>query len=481
MTTADFATTGAQATKTGAAPARRRGRRDRRATVTATMPLIRARTPGGASDEAFVRKKFGTCARRDPVGRRRTATAQTVVPTPLQPRLSAGEGRVDRPACVLDGRRARDPRARRPWQSVRMTAFPLPGGDTVDLAARTRRPGSARHSATGSTARPAPGLADGSRPVGLDRVRRGCDPDRRPCWASATAACTAGCATGIGSGAPAVATGRHRGLEPSDGRDRARRRTRRARPRGLGRSAPSRAWCRPPTPTRAPPACRLVRRPTARRSEASVPGCTTWECRMAVETDEQLYALFNDIGAETAYLTTLLAAVSSRYQEQVDTLISFPYVQLYTTGTDPWITPDVGGDSIDMLIEFASAWAGNLPAGAQLGHFVSGARSRRRRRLPGRAVRHVADRELCRERQPARPDALPDRRRSAQLGLHGHRTRDRAQFRLAAHARLRAADGHLRLRKLHLRRHAHELLPPLPGRHVKRHDVLPRADRRRTS
>jgi hypothetical protein len=35
--------------------------------------------------------------------------------------------------------------------------------------------------------------------------------------------------------------------------------------------------------------------------------------------------------------------------------------------------PESGGTSIDMLNEFASAWSGNVPGGAVLGHFVSGA------------------------------------------------------------------------------------------------------------
>ncbi|MFT7464297.1 MAG: hypothetical protein ACI9EF_002650 [Pseudohongiellaceae bacterium] len=101
--------------------------------------------------------------------------------------------------------------------------------------------------------------------------------------------------------------------------------------------------------------------------------CNVLECKMAIETDFQLFQVFGDLGAETAFITTLLAASSARYEEQIDTVLTFPYLQFYTTASDPWNTPDIGGDSIDMLNEFVGAWAGNVPAGAVLGHMLSGA------------------------------------------------------------------------------------------------------------
>lgn len=112
--------------------------------------------------------------------------------------------------------------------------------------------------------------------------------------------------------------------------------------------------------------------------DATVPappgGSVLYECKMAVETDYELNQLFGgDLGAETAYVTTLLAAGSDRYVEQLDTVLTYPYVQFYTTSSDPWSTPGSGG-SIDMLNEFVAAWGGApLPGDAQLGHFLSGA------------------------------------------------------------------------------------------------------------
>ena len=102
--------------------------------------------------------------------------------------------------------------------------------------------------------------------------------------------------------------------------------------------------------------------------------CSHWECGMAIATDFQLYSLFNDLGAETAYVAALLAAVSARYEEQIDTLLVFPYVAFYTTANDPWVAQETpGAGSGDLLFEFQSAWAGALPAGANIAHFLSGA------------------------------------------------------------------------------------------------------------
>ena len=104
-------------------------------------------------------------------------------------------------------------------------------------------------------------------------------------------------------------------------------------------------------------------------------GCTNWTARIAIETDFQLFQVFgSDLGAETAYMTTLLAAVSDRYETQINTVLQYPYVQFYTTSNDPWSVPDSGtGNTSEMLNEFRSAWQFNLPVEAEIAHFVSGA------------------------------------------------------------------------------------------------------------
>lgn len=102
--------------------------------------------------------------------------------------------------------------------------------------------------------------------------------------------------------------------------------------------------------------------------------CNVLECKISVETDYQLNQVFNgDLGAETAYATALLGAASARYEEQIGTMLTYPYLQFYTTPNDPWSTPESGGSMIDMLNEFVPAWSGNIPNDGRIGHFLSGA------------------------------------------------------------------------------------------------------------
>ena len=113
--------------------------------------------------------------------------------------------------------------------------------------------------------------------------------------------------------------------------------------------------------------------PGVEKGVAAPASCVMWRCPMWIETDLQLFQLFGDLGAESTYLATLLAAVSDRYQEQVDTVLSYPYIDLYTV-VDPWVTPDVFGDTWAMLLEFDDALRGDeLPPEVKLAHFVSGA------------------------------------------------------------------------------------------------------------
>jgi hypothetical protein len=101
--------------------------------------------------------------------------------------------------------------------------------------------------------------------------------------------------------------------------------------------------------------------------------CSLREAKIAIESDYQLYQVFGDLNAMTSYVTTLLGFVSDRYESQVSTVLTFPYMQFYTTANDPWTAQDGGGSCIDVLNEFRAAWVGNVPGGADLGHFLSGA------------------------------------------------------------------------------------------------------------
>jgi hypothetical protein len=101
---------------------------------------------------------------------------------------------------------------------------------------------------------------------------------------------------------------------------------------------------------------------------------TAADCRVAVETDYQLFQKFGTAGGVTSYVTGLFAAVSDRYFTDVQTTLSIAYLGVYTTASDPWTSQDSGGNSSTLLSEFVGAWAPNhWPASANIAHFVSGA------------------------------------------------------------------------------------------------------------
>jgi hypothetical protein len=100
----------------------------------------------------------------------------------------------------------------------------------------------------------------------------------------------------------------------------------------------------------------------------------TANCRIAVETDYQLYQKFGTTLGVTTYVTQLMAAVSDRYFHDVQTTLSIAYLGVYTNASDPWDAQDSGGNSSAVLGEFRAAWApNNWPTSAALAHFISGA------------------------------------------------------------------------------------------------------------
>ncbi len=101
--------------------------------------------------------------------------------------------------------------------------------------------------------------------------------------------------------------------------------------------------------------------------------CNIRECSIALETDWQLFQVFGNLNAETAYVTSLTTAGSDRYEQQANTVLTYPYVMFYTNSNDPWSSQDSGGSSIDALYEFQAAWVGNIPMNARLAQMLSGA------------------------------------------------------------------------------------------------------------
>ncbi|MBL8863189.1 MAG: hypothetical protein JNK02_14430 [Planctomycetes bacterium] len=106
---------------------------------------------------------------------------------------------------------------------------------------------------------------------------------------------------------------------------------------------------------------------------AGAPGSAVRVCRMAVETDFQLYQRFQSVPALQAYLGQLFAALSARFDLDVDVQIQVVHLGLHSQPNDGWSAPDTGAGAGALLDEFRLAWSGNLPNGAHLAHFLSGA------------------------------------------------------------------------------------------------------------
>ena len=105
----------------------------------------------------------------------------------------------------------------------------------------------------------------------------------------------------------------------------------------------------------------------------SVGTCSMRVCPVAIECDDQLYNIFNDLNAATTYVTTLWSFIGDRYETQANTVLTHPYLNIPTLGNDPWTTQETGGNSVDLLYEFQAAWVGNIPNGCVTAHFMSGA------------------------------------------------------------------------------------------------------------
>lgn len=100
---------------------------------------------------------------------------------------------------------------------------------------------------------------------------------------------------------------------------------------------------------------------------------TATDCRLAIETDWQLYQKFNSSALLTSYVTGLVAAASDQYFMDVQSTLSIAYLGLHTTSNDGWTSQENGGGTYELLEEFRAVWGTTWPAEAELAHFLSGA------------------------------------------------------------------------------------------------------------
>jgi hypothetical protein len=93
--------------------------------------------------------------------------------------------------------------------------------------------------------------------------------------------------------------------------------------------------------------------PVARTNIAS------YTARVAVETDYEFYALFNDADAAASYVGKLFAYVSSIYIAETATSLEVNYLNLWSggAGSDPWTVTSGTGNA---LVQFQNYWNANM-------------------------------------------------------------------------------------------------------------------------
>lgn len=96
------------------------------------------------------------------------------------------------------------------------------------------------------------------------------------------------------------------------------------------------------------------------------PGFTA---RVAIETDFEFYALFNNSTTATNYIGNLLAYSSTIYVNEINTSLLVSSVSLWTTASDPWTQTD----TLCGLMEFGKYWNQNRTGVSRTtAHFMSG-------------------------------------------------------------------------------------------------------------
>ncbi|WP_343802515.1 Ig-like domain-containing protein [Marinobacterium maritimum] len=106
---------------------------------------------------------------------------------------------------------------------------------------------------------------------------------------------------------------------------------------------------------------------------ASLPANVSHTARVAVETDYEFFALFNNVDEAYQYIGDLFAYASTVYEREVDTNLTVSWSRLWTNGaaSDPW-TARSGTDTA--LYEFQDHWnaSSDVPGERTIAHMLSG-------------------------------------------------------------------------------------------------------------
>ncbi len=84
---------------------------------------------------------------------------------------------------------------------------------------------------------------------------------------------------------------------------------------------------------------------------------TTFDVKVALETDYELYQLFGSSVTLSSYLASLVATASAIYLRDINTTISIPSMSLWSTPADPWSATD----PLSALYEVGDYWHSNRP------------------------------------------------------------------------------------------------------------------------
>lgn len=93
------------------------------------------------------------------------------------------------------------------------------------------------------------------------------------------------------------------------------------------------------------------------RSDAGAVAGATYQLRLAMDTDDELYAAFGSTGGVTTYLTNLVGAASTIYQRDLGTTLTIGHSNVYSggPGSDPWIVAANAGTA-KLLGELGTYW-----------------------------------------------------------------------------------------------------------------------------
>ena len=113
--------------------------------------------------------------------------------------------------------------------------------------------------------------------------------------------------------------------------------------------------------------------PAGKAAAATATTATTatalYTARIAIETDYELFQIFNDATAATNYIANLVGFASTIYAAELNTTLVVQSLSLWQTSNDPWTQRN----TLCSLLEFGKYWNQNKTGVSRtIAHFLSG-------------------------------------------------------------------------------------------------------------